>query len=66
MDKDTGNPITVDGKEITSEKTFKAETASGSIKLKFIFDATGLKGKTTVVFENLYLGDVDVTSHVVL
>lgn len=63
VDKDTGNPITVDGKEITSEKTFKAETASGSIKLKFIFDATGLKGKTTVVFENLYLGDVDVTSH---
>jgi len=63
MDKDTGKAITVDGKEVRAEKTFTAESTSGSVTMKFIFDSKALKGKTTVVFEDLYMGDVNVTTH---
>ena len=63
MDKDTGEAIKVDGKEVTSEKTFTATEKSGTVTMKFIFDSKALKGKTTVVFEDLYMGDVNVTTH---
>lgn len=63
MDKDTGEAIKVDGKEVTSEKTFTASEKSGTVTMKFIFDSKALKGKTTVVFEDLYMGDVNVTTH---
>lgn len=63
MDKETGKPLTVDGKEITSEKTFKAKEANGSIELKFTFDSSALKGKAVVVFESLYYEDKEIATH---
>ena len=43
MDKKTGNPLLVDGKEITAEKTFKANGENETVELEFTFDASALK-----------------------
>lgn len=68
MDKKTGNPLLVDGKEVTAEKKFTANGDAGSlvnetIELEFTFDASALKGTTTVVFENLYEGENEIGTH---
>ena len=63
MDKETGKAIKVDGKEVTAEKTFVPEKADGAVKLTFTLDGSALTGKTTVVFENLYLDDKEVAKH---
>lgn len=55
MDKETGKPVMVDGKELTAEKIFTAEKAAGSIDLEFVFDITDFKNKKVVVFEKLFL-----------
>ncbi|RBQ23891.1 hypothetical protein ALNOE001_06270 [Candidatus Methanobinarius endosymbioticus] len=38
MDKATGNPVLVNGKEIRAERTFIPTTPNGTINLEFIFD----------------------------
>ena len=63
MDKETGEPILVDEKPVTSETEFTAKKSSGSVKVVFTFDATSLKGKTTVVFEELYQDDILLAVH---
>lgn len=63
MNKETGEPILMNGEPVTSEVTFTAEKTNGFVRMKFIYDARALKGQDTVVFEDLYLGDVQVTSH---
>lgn len=63
MDKETGEKLLVDSKEITAETVFVPETKNGSVDVTFIFDATGLHGKEIVVFEDLYRENVKITSH---
>lgn len=67
MCKETGKPLLVDGKEVTAEKTFVPEKTSGSVDVIFNVPAEALirsdEGSSTVVFENLYLGDELVLSH---
>ena len=63
MDKETGEKLLVNGKEITAETTFIAETKNGSVGVTFIFDATGLHGKEIVVFEDLYRENVLLATH---
>ena len=63
MDKKTGEKLLVNGKEITAETTFIAETKNGSVDVTFIFDATGLHGKGIVVFEDLYRENVLLATH---
>lgn len=63
MNKETGEKLLVDGKEITAETTFIAEAKNGSVDVTFIFDATGLHGKEVVVFENLYRENVLLATH---
>ena len=63
MDKETGEKLLVDGKEITAETVFVPETKNGSVDVTFIFDATGLHGKEIVVFEDLYRENVLLTTH---
>ncbi len=64
MDASTGKPVKIDGKEVTSEKTFTAQGYDGFIDVKFTFDSTKLSGKTVVVFEDLYRYKTKVASHV--
>ena len=63
MDKDTGKELLVDGESVTQEMAFTAGRASGTKKLKFEFDTTGLAGKSFVVYETLTLEDVEVAEH---
>ena len=63
MDKLTGKELLINGKKVTSEATFIAEKASGSVDVTFIFDATGLHGKEVVVFEDLYRENVLLATH---
>ena len=59
MDKETGEPLLIDGKEVVAETTFTAEAADGSIDVIFELDASELAGKTLVVFESLLMDSED-------
>ena len=67
MDKAAGDPLLVgEGEEqaqITSEAAFTPSESSGTIDVLFTFDASALTGKAVVVFETLYIGEEEVTSH---
>ncbi len=64
MNKATGKPFTVDGKEIRSEATFTPEAAEGEVRVQFIFDAKGLTTATeVVVFESLRREGVQIALH---
>ena len=63
MVKETGEPLTVDGKEVTAEKTFVAEEADGSIILEFTFDSSALAGKKIVAFEDITYDGISIGSH---
>lgn len=63
MDKETREPIAVDGKPVTAEETFKAKKTSGTVEVTFTFDGVTLSGKTVVVFEELYHEDLKLAVH---
>ena len=63
MDKATGEPLTIDGKQVTAEKEFTPKSESGTEELSYIFNASALAGKSVVVFEDLYEGENKVASH---
>lgn len=64
MDKSTGKAFLVDGKEITSEVTFTAETADGEVTVSFTFDGSVITADTDiVVFETLYRDDTEIAVH---
>lgn len=63
MDKDTGKELLINGEPVTSEMSFTAGRASGTKKLEFDVDTTGLAGKSLVVYETLSLEDVEVAEH---
>ena len=63
MDQATGEPLLVDGKEITAETEFIPEAAEGTVELSYTLDASALAGKSVVVFEDLYLDGVKVATH---
>ena len=63
MDKATGEPLLVDGAEITSEVEFTPESASGTVELTYTLDASTLAGATIVVFETLYSDGVEIAAH---
>ncbi len=45
MDKSTGQPLLVNGEQVTAETTFVAETADGTVDVVFTFDGSALAGK---------------------
>ncbi len=63
MDKETGKPVLVDGKEITATKTFVAKEKSGSVEVEFVFNAMTLEGKVLVVFESLEYKGKEIATH---
>ena len=63
MDKDTGKPVKVNGKEVTAEKTFTASGSGGTETVEFSFNSVPLMGKKTVVFERLFEKDVLIAFH---
>lgn len=64
MDKSTGKPFLIDGKEITSEVTFTPTEPSGTVDVLFTFDSKYIKTETDIViFESLYKDKVQLTIH---
>ena len=63
MNKETGKPVLDNGKEVTAEKEFTAETSNGFVNLEFTFNASALAGKTVVVFEDVYQDKIKVATH---
>lgn len=64
MDKATGKPYLVNGKEVTAETTFKPEAPDGEVIVTFVFDGSGITTKTSlVVFESMYEGDLEILVH---
>ncbi len=63
MVKETGEPLLVDGKEVTAKKTFVAEEADGSIIIEFTFNSLALAGKHVVAFEGLAYEGISIASH---
>lgn len=64
MDKSTGKPFKVKGKEITSTVKFVPDKADGKVEVTFTFDGSAIKKDTElVVFETLYRDGVELTAH---
>lgn len=64
MDKSTGKPFKVKGKEITSTVKFVPDKADGKVEVTFTFDGSAIKKNTNlVVFETLYRDGVELTAH---
>lgn len=63
MDKSTGEPLLVDGAEVTAEVEFTPKTADGTVELTYTLDASTLAGTTIVVFETLYFDGVEIAAH---
>lgn len=63
MDRENGEVLHVDGKTVTAETCFVPEEKDGTAEVRFSFDATGLNGKSVVVFEKVYIGETEILSH---
>ncbi|WP_299123482.1 SpaA isopeptide-forming pilin-related protein [uncultured Eubacterium sp.] len=64
MDKSTGKPFKVKGKEIISTVKFVPDKADGKVEVTFTFDGSAIKKDTElVVFETLYRDGVELTAH---
>lgn len=64
MDKATGKPFMVKGKEVTSTVEFTPDKANGTVEVEFTFDASNIKKSTDlVVFESLYRDNVEIAVH---
>ena len=63
MNQENGEVLHVDGKTVTAETCFVPEEKDGTAEVRFSFDATGLNGKSVVVFEKVYIGETEILSH---
>ena len=64
IDKSTGKPFMVKGKEVTSTVKFTPDKANGTVEVKFTFDASNItKSTDLVVFESLYRNNVEIAVH---
>ena len=63
MNKETGEPILIDGEPITASTTFTAEKSEGNVEVVFTFDASVLEGTTVVAYENLTYNGIEVAIH---
>lgn len=67
VNQDTGKPLMLsDGTgniAVMSEVEFTAEDSAMEVEVPFTFDATELEGWTLSVFEYLYQGEAEISSH---
>ena len=63
MDKKTGKPLQVNGKEVTAEKSCKPKASKGEVIVEFKVDSSKLAGKKVVVFETLIHNGIEVGKH---
>jgi LPXTG-motif cell wall-anchored protein len=63
MDKASGKPLLIAGKEVQATKAFTPTQATGEETVTFTLDATTLAGKQLVVFETLTQEGNEVAKH---
>lgn len=64
MDKATGEPMKdAQGEEVSAIAAFTPEQSDGETEVVFELDATGLEGKTAVIFESLVKDGIEVAAH---
>lgn len=64
MDKSTGKPFKVKGKEVTSTVKFTPDKTNGTVEVEFTFDASNIKKSTDlVVFESMYRDNIEIAVH---
>lgn len=63
MDRETKEAILIDGKKVTSSKSFTPENRDGFVEVEFNLDGSLLKGKEVVVFESLLKDSKLLLSH---
>ena len=63
MDKETNTPIIVNGKPVENTIEFTPTTKSGTVDIEFTFNASALKGKTVVCFEDILYLDKPLVIH---
>lgn len=63
MNKETNEPLLIDGKEVTASKEFTPKESDGTVDMEFKFNSTGLKDKEIVAFEYLDYEDVEIAVH---
>lgn len=64
MDKGTGKAVLDrSGREITASVVLIPKEPSGSVEVKFHFDATMMGGMTLVVFERIMRDDTELATH---
>ena len=63
MNKETKEPVLIDGEKVTASTTFTAEKSEGSVEVVFEFDASAIAGTTVVAFESMEYEGVEVAVH---
>ena len=63
MDKTTGEPLLINGEQVTKEVIFTPEQPDGSVEMTFTFDGSALAGKTVVAFEDCLRDGKEVAVH---
>lgn len=63
MDKETGEPAQLGGKDVTATTSFVLDKSSGSVSLSFTFDGSALKGHDIVAFETVSKEGAEVAVH---
>lgn len=61
--KATGEPVKVNGQNVTASKTFTPDSADGSVEIEFTIDTTNFAGETFVAFESLTYGTTEIANH---
>ncbi|MDO5476273.1 MAG: VaFE repeat-containing surface-anchored protein [Eubacteriales bacterium] len=56
--KETGEPLKIGGRTVESVRVKKILSPSGTVQLRFTFDASEAQGRTLVCYEYAYEGDV--------
>ena len=63
MNKETGEPLEINGEIVTAKKEFVAETKDGMIEVEVEVDLSGLEGKEIVAFEKVLYNDQVIAAH---
>lgn len=63
MDKETGEPVQLGGKDVTATTSFVPDKSSGSVSLSFTFDGSALKGHDIVAFKTVSKEGAEVAVH---
>ena len=63
MDKTTGEPLLINGEQVTKEVIFTPEQPDGSVEMTFTFDGSALARKSVVAFEDCLRDGKEVAVH---